>query len=97
MVGFIVIVAVLSPELHAYLVPPDVVSVTLALSQTIPSSFKLPEVSITVMTGVGNGFTVIVVVADAVQPSALVTVTVYVELAIGVTVITLDVSAVFQR
>ena len=42
----------------------------------MPSLLVVPEVSATVMPGVGNGFTVIVEVEVAVQPFAFVTVTV---------------------
>ena len=47
-----------------------------APAQMVPSLFTEPEVSETEMEGVGNGLTVIVVDEVAVQPAALVTVTV---------------------
>jgi hypothetical protein len=75
-IGYTVIDAVLSLVLQAYLLPPDVVSVTIALSQTMPSSIVEPEVSATIIVGTGSGFTVIVFEEVAVQPSAFVTVTV---------------------
>jgi bifunctional ADP-heptose synthase (sugar kinase/adenylyltransferase) len=53
----------------------------------VPSLPETPEVSVTVTDGVGSGFTVIVVEAVAVQPSALVTVTVYVVVVAGETVV----------
>jgi hypothetical protein len=75
-IGYTVIDAVLSLVLQAYLLPPDAVSVTIALSQTMPSSIVEPEVSATIIVGTGSGFTVIVFEEVAVQPSAFVTVTV---------------------
>jgi hypothetical protein len=75
-IGYTVIDAVLSLVLQAYLLPPDVVSVTIALSQTMPSSIVEPEVSATIIVGTGSVFTVIVLDEVAVQPSAFVTVTV---------------------
>jgi hypothetical protein len=75
-IGYTVIDAVLSLVLQAYLLPPDVVSVTIALSQTMPSSIVEPEVSATIIVGTGSGFTVIVLDEVAVQPSGFVTVTV---------------------
>jgi len=61
--------------------------VALAPEQIVPSSFVLPEVSVTAMDGVGRAFTVIVCEVVAVQPSAFVIVTVYVVFKIGETVI----------
>jgi hypothetical protein len=75
-IGYTVIDAVLSLVLQAYLLPPDAVSVTIALSQTMPSSIVEPEVSATIIVGTGSGFTVIVLDEVAVQPSGFVTVTV---------------------
>jgi hypothetical protein len=65
--------------------------VALAPRQMIPSLLVVPDVSTTVVAGVGSGFTVIVVVDTAVQPAALVTVTVYVVVPPGVT----EIEAVF--
>ena len=62
--------------LQLYDVPPDAVSVALSPVQIVPSLLALPEVSATAILGVGSAFTVIVVDEVAVQPSALVTVTV---------------------
>ena len=56
--------------------PPEVVRVTLAPLQIVPSLLALPEVSVTVIVGVGNGFTVIVVDVVDEQPLPSVTVTV---------------------
>jgi len=56
--------------------PPLAVSVALAPVQIVPSLGVLPEVSATVIIGVGSGFTVIVLEEVAVHPSALVIVTV---------------------
>jgi hypothetical protein len=74
-VGDCITDAVVSPELQAY-VPPDVVSVTDAPLQILPSSLAFPEVSATVIVGIGSGLTVMVVDVVEEQPSALVTVTV---------------------
>ena len=56
--------------------PPVAFSVTVAPLQIILSLLAEPDVSATVSPGVGSALTVIVVEAVAVQPSALVTVTV---------------------
>ena len=48
------------------------------------------------MLAVGNGLTVTALVAVAIQPSALVTVTVYVALAVGLTLIDAVVSPVLH-
>ena len=68
--------AVVAPVVQAKEVPPKAVNVADAPEQIIPSLFAVPDVSAMVMDGVGNGLTVIVVLAVAVQPNALVTVTV---------------------
>jgi hypothetical protein len=73
--------------LQLYDVPPLAVSVALAPVQIVPSLLVVPDVSATVIIGVGSALTVIVVDDVAVQPSELVTVTVYVASAIGDTVI----------
>ena len=67
---------VVAPVLQAYEVPPVPVNVADAPAQMMPSLLAVPEVSATVIPGVGRGFTVMVVVAEAVQLAALVTVTV---------------------
>jgi len=61
--------------------------VALAPEQIVPSLGVLPDISVTAIDGVGRAFTVIVCEAVAVQPSALVTVTVYVASAMGETLI----------
>ena len=86
-VGETVMAAVTAPVLQTYVPPPEAVSVADAPLQMIPSLFATPEVSVTTMAAVGSGFTVMVVEAVAVQPSALVTVTVYVVVMLGETVI----------
>jgi len=70
-----VIAVVVAPVLQTYEVPPVPVIVAEAPAQIMPS-LAVPEVSATVVPAVGNGFTVIVLVELAVQPAALVTVTV---------------------
>ena len=74
--GVTVIAVVVAPVLQAYVPPPVPVKVADAPAQMMPSLLTVPEVSATVIPGVGNGLTVMVVVAEAVQPAALVTVTV---------------------
>ena len=63
-------------EYVSVIAPPLAVSVALSPVQIVPSSAVFPEVSATVIIGVGSGLTVIVWVEVAVHPSALVTVTV---------------------
>ena len=70
------IAVVVAPVLQEYVPPPVPVSVTLAPVQMMPSLLAVPEVSATVIPGVGNGLTVMVRVVEAVQPFAFVTVTV---------------------
>lgn len=72
--------------LQLYDVPPLAVSVALAPVHIVPSSLVVPEVSATEMDAVGSALTMIVVEAVSVQPSELVTVTVYVSSAMGETV-----------
>ena len=72
--------------LQLYDVPPLAVSVALAPVQIVPSLLADPDISVTTMDGVGSALTVIVVDVVEVHPSAFVTVTVYVESAIGDTV-----------
>ena len=67
---------VVAPVLQAYVPPPVPVNVAEVPEQMIPSLLVVPEVSATVIPVVGKGLTVMVVVAEAVQPAALVTVTV---------------------
>ena len=67
--------AVVAPPGQEYVPPPLAVRVALAPTQMMPSLFAAPEVSVTDMDAVGSGFTVIVVLAVAVQPF-VVTVTV---------------------
>lgn len=54
----------------------EAVSVKLAPLQILPSLGVLPDISFTVIIGVGSGFTVTVDVAEAVHPFAAVAVTV---------------------
>lgn len=68
--------AVALPLLQEYTVPPVAVRVVLDPTHTIPSLLVSPEVSATLITGVGSGFTVTTEVALALQLLALVTVTV---------------------
>lgn len=49
----------------------------------VPSLLVVPDISVTAMEGTGGGFTVIIVEVADVQPSELVTVTVYVVVAVG--------------
>lgn len=67
--------------------PPLAVSVALSPVQMIPSLLVAPDISVTVMDGVGSALTVIVEEEVAVHPSAFVTVTVYVVFVLGETVI----------
>ena len=90
------IAAVVAPVFQEYVVPPDAVSVAEDPSQIVPS-FGVPEVSVTAITAVGNGLTVMVVVAVAVQPLTFDTVAVYVVVVPGVTVIAAVVAPVFQE
>ena len=56
--------------------PPVPVSVADAPAQIMPSLLVVPEVSVTLMPGMGSGLTVMVLEEVAVQPFAFVTVTV---------------------
>jgi hypothetical protein len=78
--------AVVPPVFHEYEVPPDAVSIAVAPEHVIPSLFPTPEVSATATDGVGSGLTFIVTEEEAVQPFALVTVTVKVVVDEGETV-----------
>ena len=76
MAGVTVIEVVVAPVLQTYVPPLVPVRVAEAPIQIEPSLLVVPEISATVIPGVGSGFTVIVVVADAVQLFAFVAVTV---------------------
>ena len=80
--------AVVAPVFQAYVPPPLAVSVVLWPTQMT----LVPE-----MLGVGKGFTVTVLVDEAVHPPAPVTVTVYVVVAPGLTVIAAVVAPVFHK
>ena len=56
--------------------PPVPVSVADSPAQIMPSLLVVPDVSVTLMTGVGSGLTVMIVEVEVVQPLELVTVTV---------------------
>ena len=56
----------------------EAVSSTSSPAQVVPSSLVVPDISATAMEAVGGVLTVMVVEAEAVQPLASVTVTVYV-------------------
>ena len=71
--------------------------VALAPAQIIPSLAAVPEVSVTAIAGVGNGLTVIVWVLVAEQLFAFVTVTVYVVVAVGLSVIAAVVAPVLHK
>jgi len=73
--------------LQLYDVPPLAVSVALSPVQIVPSLLVVPDVSATVIIGIGSALTVIVEEEVAVHPSAFVTVTVYVVFVLGETVI----------
>ena len=62
----------------------------------MPSLFVVPDVSTTTMDGVINGYTVIVLDADDEQLFAFVTVTVYIVVDAGLTVIAAVVAPVLQ-
>lgn len=96
-VGLTVMLVVVAPVLHRYVPPPVPVSVTEDPAHIAPSLGVLPEVSDTVIPATGSGLTVIVVDAVAVQPLALVTVTVYGVVPTGVTVMAIVVAPVLQR
>ena len=65
--GVTLIVAVAPPVLQAYPVPPVAVNATVAPLQMIPSLFAAPEVSETVIPGVGSALTTSVVFAEGRQ------------------------------
>ncbi len=73
--GLTLIEAVVAPPVQRYVPPPLAVRLALAPEHIIPSLLVAPDVSVTAMDADGSGFTVIVVLAVAVQPLA-VTVTV---------------------
>jgi hypothetical protein len=80
--------AVVAPLLHKYVPPPAAVKVVLP---------PLQITDVPVMFAIGNGLTVTVLVAVDVQPLALVTVTVYVASAVGLTGIVAVVAPVFHK
>jgi hypothetical protein len=88
-VGLTVIEAVVAPVLQRNDVPPEAVSVFEPPKQMD----KVPQV----MLHCGNGLTVTVVAHELVHPNALVTVTVYVVLVVGLTVIEAVVSPVLHK
>lgn len=75
--------------------PPEAVSVAEVPLQILPSSAVVPDVSVTAIDAVGNGFTVMVLVAVEVQPT-LETVTVYVVVVVGVVVMAAVVAPVLH-
>jgi|ERR1041385_1799934 uncharacterized protein (DUF169 family) len=81
--------AVVAPVLHKNAVPPDAVNVFEPPTQMV----RLPQV----MLHCGNGLTVTVVAHELVQPNAFVTVTVYVVVVVGATVMEAVVAPVLQR
>ena len=76
MAGVTVIEVVVAPVLQEYVPPPVPVRVADAPTQMMPLFGVVPEFSVTVIPGVGSGFTVIVVEVDVEQLFAFVTVTV---------------------
>ena len=94
--GVTVIAAVVAPVFQEYVPPPDAVKVADAPAQMIPSSFVVPEVSVTTIAGTESGTTVMVEDVVAVQPFRL-TVTVYAVVEAGVTVIAAVVAPVLQE
>jgi hypothetical protein len=80
--------AVVAPLLQAYVPPPAAVNVVLP---------PLQITDVPVMLAVGNGLTVTALVAVAVHPLALVTVTVYVASAVGLTGIVAVVAPVLHK
>ena len=88
-VGLTVIEAVVAPVLHRNDVPPEAISVDEPPTQI--------EESDTLMLHAGAGFTVTVVEHELVQPLASVTVTVYVVVEVGLTVIEAVVADVLHK
>jgi hypothetical protein len=86
-VGLTVILLVVEPLLQIYVLPPPAVSVVLSPRHMIVSPL---------IVGVGIGFTVMVSFVEAWQPLASDTVTLYVVVAVGLTVILLVVEALLQ-
>ena len=76
--------------------PPEAVKVAEAPLQMVPSLLAVPEVSVTPMLTEGLAFTVIELLAVAVQP-VLVTVTVYGVVVPGFTVIAAVVAVVLHK
>ncbi len=89
-------VAVVAPVLQRKAFPPVTVSDAEAPAQITPSFWVSPELSATVIAGVGRGFTVIKVLVVEEHPFAFVTVTVYVVVATGLTVSAAVVAPVLQ-
>ena len=87
--GVTVIEAVVAPVLHRNDVPPDAVRVTESPGHTDGLEG--------VMLHVGGGVTVIVTEHELVQPLASATMTVYVVVEVGLTVIEAVVAALLQR
>ena len=96
-VGFTVIEAVVSVVFHRYVPPPEAVRVTGSPEQTVPSLLVIPEVSATLIEAVGRAFTTIAWLVVVEQLFALVTITMYVVVAVGDTVIEAVVSRVLHR
>jgi len=88
-VGLTVIEAVVAPVLHKKDVPPDAVSVDEPPTQMVGLGG--------VILHDGTGFTVTVVEHELLHPLALVTVTVYVVVTVGLTVMEAVVAPVLQR
>jgi hypothetical protein len=86
-VGLTVILLVVDPLLQIYVLPPFAVRVVLS-----PRQISLSPL----IVGVGIGFTVTVSLATAWHPLASVTVTLYVVVAVGLTVILLVVEPLLQ-
>ena len=95
--GETVIDAVVAPVFHEKDTPPDAVSVALAPVQMIPSLLLNPEDSVMVTDTSCCSMTVMVILAVAIHPPELVTVTVYVVVITGFTVIEAVVPPVFHR
>jgi hypothetical protein len=88
--------AVVAPLLHTYVPPPEAISVTEAPEQMIPSLFVAPDVSESEMDADGTGMTVMVEELVAVHPPVPVTVTVYVVVEAGDTLMEAVVEPLLQ-
>jgi hypothetical protein len=82
---------VVAPVVHAYVPPPVAAKFALAPAHIVLSLFVVPDVSVAVIPATGNGVTVIVCMTTAVHPAPLDTVTVYVVVVAGLTVLAADV------